>query len=101
MVKKYAQQKVEFIGQGYPKFKIIILDEVDQMTTFAQQALRRIIEDFSRETRFCLICNYIDKIIAPLNSRCMKFFFRTIPQKHQIELLKQICINEDIQWKSE
>ena len=57
------------------KYKIIILDEVDNMTKDAQSALRRIIEDYTKVTRFCLICNYVTKIVDAIKSRCIRFRF--------------------------
>jgi len=77
-------------------FKIIILDEADEMTADAQTALRRIIEDTAKFCRFILIANNISKIIAPIQSRCAVFKFSTIPEKDVISHLKNIVKKEKI-----
>ena len=101
-IKKFAQRKIaknpEF---DCPPIQIIILDEADSMTVDAQAALRRIIEAYSTNTRFCIICNYISKIIDPLASRCVKFRFSPINAASQKERLQMICKNENIQLESE
>lgn len=78
-----------------------MLDEADHLTKAAQNALRRIIEDFTVITRFVLVCNYITKIIEPLNSRCMKFRFRQIPRDAQIERLESVCAREALRFEPE
>ena len=77
-------------------FKIIILDEADAMTNDSQFALRRIIEKYSTNTRFILICNYINKIITPLLSRCAVFRFKTMKSIEIEDILMRIIKRENI-----
>jgi replication factor C small subunit len=79
-------------------FKIIILDEADEMTSDAQTSLRRIIEDSSKTTRFIFICNYLSHIIEPIQSRCVVFRFSKVPVEEIVEHLKFICRNEEIKF---
>ncbi|KNC75813.1 replication factor C subunit 4, partial [Sphaeroforma arctica JP610] len=98
-IKSFAQIAVGGTkAKGYPSppFKIIILDEADSMTTDAQSALRRTMELHSKVTRFCLICNYVTRIIEPLTSRCAKFRFRPLPPSAMQTQIKLVTEKEDI-----
>jgi replication factor C subunit 2/4 len=79
-----------------PPYKIIILDEADAMTKEAQAALRKVMEENSNITRFCFICNYINQIIEPINSRCVKIRFKPISNNSIFKKLKEISVNENI-----
>ncbi|KTG37800.1 hypothetical protein cypCar_00038081 [Cyprinus carpio] len=77
-------------------FKLVILDEADAMTQDAQNALRRVIEKFTENTRFCLICNYLSKIIPALQSRCTRFRFGPLSQSQMIPRLEHVIQQESI-----
>ena len=66
------------------------------MTNDAQSALRRIIEDYTEQTRFCIICNYASKIIDPIASRCAQFRFGSLSKESQLQRLKFIANEEKI-----
>merc|ERR1719510_2750088 len=77
-----------------PPYKIIILDEADSMTRDAQSALRRTMEKWSKVTRFCLICNYVSRILPPVASRCAKFRFKSLPSEEISKKLASIAESE-------
>lgn len=76
-------------------FRLVILDEADEMTHDAQTALRRIMEETSRHTRFVLICNYSSNLIEPIQSRCAIFRFKKIGLDEVVARLKKIAKAED------
>jgi replication factor C small subunit len=77
-------------------FKIIFLDEADNLTSDAQQALRRTMEKYSSNTRFILSCNYSSKIIDPIQSRCAVFRFNRLEEDDVIRYIKRIADGEGL-----
>lgn len=77
-------------------FKLIILDEADAMTRDAQNALRRIIEKYTENVRFCIICNYLSKIIPALQSRCTRFRFGPLSTDQIVPRLNYVVEKENL-----
>jgi len=99
-IKYYAKQSNvnNHNKNGKSTWKIIILDEADTMAPDSQFALRRIIEQYSNSAKFCIICNYLNKIIDPIISRCSYFTFNKISNENIIKRLNYICIKEHLEY---
>ena len=96
MVREKVKKFSMFAGMGEVPFKIIILDEADEMTSDAQTALRRIIEDTAKYCRFILIANNISKIIDPIQSRCATFKFTALSKDDIVGRLKTVAEKEKV-----
>ena len=84
---------------GFRNWKVVILDESDYLTPVAQAALRNLMETFSKNTRFILTCNYPEKVIDPIQSRCQTFEIIPPTKKDVAKRLNDILINEGIQFE--
>lgn len=93
-----AAGTVQSDGKVYPvpPFKLIILDEADALLPDAQGALRRMMEDFSDVTRFCILCNYVSRIIDPIASRCAKYRFKPLVKEMLFERIRFVASAEGI-----
>ena len=96
-VKTFARMK----SIGEIPFKIMILDEADNMTGDAQQALRRTMERFTETCRFIMCANYSGKIIEPIQSRCAPFRFTYLPREEHDRYLKEIADKEKLKLSNE
>ncbi len=96
-VKEFARTRV---AANIP-FKIVLLDEADNMTADAQQALRRLMEMYTATTRFILIANYPSKIIEPIQSRCAVFRFTPLKKEDVVSRLKWIADQEKVEYDLE
>lgn len=81
------------------EYKFIILDEADTLSSDAQSSLRRCMEIYSYNTRFCFLCNYVTRIIPPLLSRCSCFNFSNIDEDAAVSNLKMICETENVPYE--
>ncbi|CAG8952315.1 hypothetical protein HYFRA_00001060 [Hymenoscyphus fraxineus] len=77
-------------------YKLIILDEADAMTSTAQMALRRIMEKYTANTRFCVIANYTHKLSPALLSRCTRFRFSPLKEKDIRVLVDKVITEENV-----
>jgi replication factor C small subunit len=84
---------------GFTEMKIIILDECDYITPNAQAALRNLMETFSRHCRFILTCNFVERIIDPIQSRCQSFQIIPPDRKQVAKHLSNILDNENIEYQ--
>ena len=96
MVREKVKKFSRFAGMVDVPFKILILDEADEMTSDAQTALRRIIEDAAKICRFILIANNVSKIIEPIQSRCAAFKFTSVSEEGIIARLEEIAKKEKV-----
>ncbi len=85
---------IEFLYEYSKGYKLIILDEADAMTNDAQNALRRVLEKYTENVRFCIICNYLSKIIPAIQSRCTRFRFGPLGEEKMSSRLMEIVDNE-------
>lgn len=92
-IKEFVSMRHLF-AQHQPK--LVILDEADNMTQATQFALRRIIEQYASNARFCLICNYSSQIIPALQSRCTKFRFGPLSLSEAEKRLRFIASGENV-----
>ncbi|MHA2474529.1 MAG: replication factor C small subunit [Promethearchaeota archaeon] len=92
VLKNYVNQSLTKKGS----LKFVILDEADNIPGQVQQALRRIIEKASENIKFILLCNYINRIIDPIISRCAVFRFVNLPKDKIVDRLKYIVKEENI-----
>ena len=86
---------------GFKDMKVIILDECDYITPNAQAALRNLMETFSKNCRFILTCNYVERIIDPIQSRCQSFQIVPPDRKQVAQHLANILSNESVEYDIE
>jgi len=91
-IKNFAST-MQIFSKGY---KLIILDEADAMTNVAQNALRRIIEKYTKNTRFCILANYAHKLNPALLSRCTRFRFSPLTEISIKENIAKVIIKENL-----
>jgi replication factor C small subunit len=84
---------------GFKDLKVIILDECDYITPNAQAALRNLMETFSRHTRFILTCNYVERIVDPIQSRCQPFQIVPPSRKEVASHLYNILHEEGVDFQ--
>ena len=101
VVRNKIKQFAELSTVSDHQFKIVFLDEADNLTRDAQPALRRIMEDYHDRTRFFLSCNYPNKIIDPIQSRCSVYYMQPLSDAQMFDLLTDIADSEGVGYKDD
>ncbi len=99
-----VREKIKDFARTKPvnaDYKIIFLDEADALTSDAQQALRRTMEQYSDNCRFIMSCNYSSKIIDPIQSRCAVFRFNRLPEEKVRDYITRLGKEEEFQISEE
>ncbi len=96
VIRERVKEFARTAPMGKANFKLIILDEADNMTSDAQQALRRTMEMYAQNARFILIANYVSRIIDPIQSRTAMFRFSPLPKELVFQRLEYIAKCEGI-----
>jgi len=100
-IKEFCQLQIINKPGMNVKYKLVILDEADALTDDAQGALRRIIETYTFNTRFCLICNYLSKLIDAILSRSLVIIFPKISDSTMKDAITKISKSENIKLSSD
>lgn len=97
------REKISFFCKknSTDKLKLVIFDEADILSQESQNLLRRNIEIYSEKTRFCFLCNYLDKIIPAIQSRCVLIHFKRLDFDHLEDYLTNIVRNESMTYNSQ
>ena len=93
-IKRFVSASIQSVSTV--NINIVILDEADALTLDSQYALRRVMEDSSKNARFILICNYINRIITPLLSRCAIIHFNTLSASSVRKIIEKVCDAEKV-----
>jgi replication factor C subunit 3/5 len=94
-IKDFSSTKGFIDRSEIPPFKLVILDEIDAMTPEAQAILRKVVEEYTFNVRFCFICNIINKIDPAIISRCTYFKFKPFTYEYLNDFIENICKKEN------
>ncbi|SBS88456.1 replication factor C subunit 3, putative [Plasmodium malariae] len=100
-IKTFAESKNHYNTCEKTSLKLIILDEADHMTFPAQNAMRRIMENYAKNVRFCMLCNYVNKITPAIQSRCTSFKFSPLKEEYMINKALDIAKSENVKLTKE
>lgn len=101
LIKEFCSTTSVFSMGSACSFKLVVLDEADHMSHDAQAALRRVIEKYTRNARFCILCNHVNKIIPALQSRCTRFRFAPVKKSDMLPRLRFVSSSEGVSFTEE